>query len=94
MSKQQIILRKLERQLLKVIALLAKTEPQADLAFCEKEAKTLTVIIKALATLRSIKNEVDDEQIKQGGQEVIYETDKEFRSKITQKLASINKKAD
>ncbi|NRA85867.1 MAG: hypothetical protein HRU28_00435 [Rhizobiales bacterium] len=94
MNKQQIILQKLERQLLKIMSLLAKTEQQADLAFCEKEAKTLTVIIKALETLRNMQSAAEDEQLEISELAAKYETDQKFRDEIAQKLASINKKTD
>ena len=94
MNKQQIILQKLERQLLKIMSLLAKTEQQADLAFCEKEAKTLTVIIKALETLRNMQSAAENEQLEISESAAKYETDQKFRDEIAQKLASINKKTD
>ncbi|PCI88975.1 MAG: hypothetical protein COB24_00415 [Hyphomicrobiales bacterium] len=94
MSKQKLILDKLERQLNKIITLLGKTEPQADLAFCEKQAKTLTVIIKALENIRAMQVPQDDKPSQQSEPETIYETDQQFRDEITQKLAAINQTAD
>ncbi len=92
MKKHQIILVKLENQLIKVMALLSKTEQQADLAFCEKIAKTLTVIIKALDSIKAMQLAEEEQQMNQSEQEIVYETDQKFRDEITQKLASINKK--
>lgn len=94
MSKQQQILAKLERQLIKIMTLLAKTEPKADLAFCEKQAKTLTVIIKALENIRNMQTAESDPKTKPSEPEVIYETDQKFRDEITQKLAAINQEAN
>lgn len=90
MSKQKLILNKLERQLTQIITLLGKTEQQADLAFCEKQAKTLTVIIKALENIRSMQMAENDVQSNQSEPEIIYETDQKFRDEITQKLTAIN----
>lgn len=92
MNKQQVILTKLERQLTKLMGLIAKTEQQADLAFCEKEAKTITVILKALETLRGMQKTTNDAQQKIDDIENNDATDHKFRTQITQKLAAINKK--
>ncbi|MGL1922052.1 MAG: hypothetical protein OCD03_13590 [Hyphomicrobiales bacterium] len=94
MNKHQQILKKLERQLMKIMTLLAKTEQQADLAFCEKQAKTLTVVIKALENIRNMQSAEHEETLKQSEPEAIYETDPKFRDEITQKLAAINPKAN
>ncbi|MCJ8323074.1 MAG: hypothetical protein HRU29_03255 [Rhizobiales bacterium] len=94
MSKQESILKKLEKQLMKIMSLLAKTELQADLAHCEKQAKTLTVIIKALENIRVMQLAAADEISKPDESKVNYETDQKLRDNIARKLAAINQTAN
>lgn len=94
MNNQKIILKKLERQLTKITTLLAKTEPQADLAFCEKGAKTLTIIIKALEAIRNMQMSIESKINIRSDTDLIVETDHDFRDEITQRLAAINQQTD